>query len=86
MTDALSKVTATLSFNALLEEMRVLQRALAMAREDPDVFDKMDNIDIPYDIAVQQIERALELAVSRVAGVGIASLLVSATDDNEPKQ
>ena len=69
------------SFSALVEDARLLQQALEIAREDPEAFERTTGLDVPYDVAVRQMERALEGILTRLAGLGITSRLVPAPDD-----
>ena len=64
------------SFSTLVEDAQLLQQALEIARTDPEAFERTTGLDVPYDVAVRQMERALEGILTRLAGLGIASRLV----------
>ena len=75
------------SLRRLSQEMSLLRQALAIARDDPAAFEEAVGVDVPRDAAVRQMERALDATATRVAGLGIASLLLPeeclAAVDNE---
>ena len=67
----------------LAEETELLQRALEIAKENPAVLQQNEKIDIPSDLAVQALQRALDANAIRLAGLTIATLIEpeSATDE-----
>ena len=87
MTTSQLKEPLSTSLERMAEEMSLLRQALEIAQEDPAAFERAVGPDVPRDVAVRQIERALDATATRVAGLGIASLLLPdvrlATADDE---
>ena len=75
------------SLKRMAEEMSLLRQALDIAREDPAAFERAVGDEVSRDVAVRQMELALDATATRVAGLGVASLLVPekcfADADNE---
>lgn len=69
------------SLKRMAEEMSLLRQALEIAREDPAAFERAVGDGVPREVAVRQMELALDATATRVAGLGVASLLVPAPDD-----
>ena len=71
-----------------VEETELLQRALEIAKENPAVLQQNGKIDIPGDLAVQALQRALDANAVRLAGLTIATLIEpeSATDETDNGQ
>ena len=76
MTTPQLKEPLSTSLERMAEEMSLLRQALEIAQEDPAAFERAVGPDVPRDVAMRQIERALDATATRVAGLGIASLLV----------
>ena len=69
------------SLKRTTEEMSLLRQTLDIAHEHPAAFERAVGDDVSHDIAVRQMELALDATTTRVAGLGVASLLVPAPDD-----
>ena len=72
----------------LAEETELLQRALEIAKENPAILEQNRKIDIPGDLAVQALQRALDANAVRLAGLTIATLIEpeSASDETNNGQ
>lgn len=67
----------------LAQETELLQRALEIAKENPAILEQNQKVDIPGDLAVKALQRALDANATRLAGLTIATLIQSESTTDE---
>ena len=67
----------------LVQETELLQRALEIAKENPAILEQNPKVDIPGDLAVQALQRALDANATRLAGLTIATLIQPESANDE---
>jgi len=67
----------------LAQETELLQRALEIAKENPTILEQNQKVDIPGDLAVKALQRALDANATRLAGLTIATLIQSESTTDE---